>query len=101
MINDLALIKKQLRVDHNDEDDLIGEYMDAAEAGIRNYLDREELALPGEEEDPVEIPAPIRQAHRLLVVDMYENRSSQGEKEFFTNPAVVSLLFPYRSNLGV
>lgn len=106
MINSLDIIKQHLRVTSNSEDVLITDYMAAAEDEIRQYLDHDYGRLPGEDDSPQEpIPGSVKQAHKLLVGDAYENREAQvvgsARSTIQANPAVTRLLFPYRKNLGV
>lgn len=99
MIVTLDEAKKHLRADPSGDDDtLITLYIEAAEDYIRNYLNAE---IPGDEHSPPEYPAAIKAAALLLIGGMYENRESHGEKDIKENPAVTSLLHPYREGLGV
>ena len=101
MINDLTIVKAHLKVDTDAEDALITLYMDAAEDYIRKFLDLDELKLPGETDDPVVIPANIKQAHLLLVGSAHSNREALSEKAMHNNPAVIALLNQEREKLGV
>lgn len=40
--------------------------------------------------------APVKSAALLLVGSLYEQRESQGERQFYKNPAFEALLNPYR-----
>jgi len=87
----LTEAKAQLRVTNSLEDTLIGLYMDAADEWIASFLN---------------VPqAPVlyrtKAAALLIIHDLYENRGATGEKEFKPNPAVESLLFPLRINMGI
>ena len=57
-------IKKQLRVDFDDEDDVLELYGSSAEDTVLNYLNRTYQDLL---ENYGEVPAPIRQATLMLV----------------------------------
>ena len=68
----IADIKKQLRLDFNDEDDVLELYGSAAEDTVLNYLNRtyqDVMEVYGH------IPAPIRHATLLLVDVSYQYRS--------------------------
>jgi len=85
-------VKLHLRVDHDDEDDTISLYLDAAINGVANYLNAEydDLAT-----DP-DTPAPIKAAVLLAVGDLYENREGQADRQLFSNSTYERLLAPYR-----
>ena len=82
--------KLHLRVDHNDEDALIGALMATATAACANFLNMEAADLV------VAVPAPIRSAALLLVGTLYEQRESQGDRPYNRNPTFEALLNPYR-----
>jgi uncharacterized phage protein (predicted DNA packaging) len=88
---DLTLAKQHLRVDHSDEDTLIGTYVAAALAHIKTYLNVHEIPI---EDD-------VKAAALLLVEDLYANRSAKIEGGIKDNPAVTNLLHPHRQNLGI
>ncbi len=83
--------KLHLRVDHNEEDALIGWMLDAAIEGAEQYLNVEISTLA----DP-ELPAPIRAAVLLVVGDLYANREAVGTQPYSQNPTYERLLAPYR-----
>jgi len=82
--------KLHLRVDHDDEDALIQSLMDTAAAACADYLNMPAADLV------VAVPAPVKSAALLLVGSLYEQRESQGERQFYKNPAFEALLNPYR-----
>ena len=86
----LAETKLHLRVDHSDEDALITALMATATAACADYLN-----MPAEDL-VVAVPAPVKSAALLLVGSLYEQRESQGERQFYKNPAFEALLNPYR-----
>ena len=88
----LAETKLHLRVDHNDEDALITALMATATAACADYLNMEAADLV------VAVPAPIKSAALLLVGTLYEQRESQGERQFYKNPTFENLLNPYRAH---
>lgn len=87
----LAEAKKQCRVTHSLEDDLIQLYMDAADDWIRNFLNQEQIPQK---------PA-IRAAALMIVEDLYRNRSAQADIKLYKNEAVDNLLYPYRVEIGI
>ena len=82
--------KLHLRVDHNDEDALIGALMTTATAACADFLNMEAADLV------VAVPAPIKSAALLLVGTLYEQRESQGDRPYNRNPTFEALLNPYR-----
>ena len=97
----LPEVKAHLRVDHDAEDVLISGMIDAAEDYVSRYLER---PLPWEDEDgrPVPVPAAVRAAILLIVGDLYAHREAQFVgTSHAENPAVMRLLAPYRTNMGV
>lgn len=94
---DPAIVKKQLRVLHNRDDDYIELLTKAALKHIQNFLDRplEEVLVEGKLHEDLTIAA------LLIITDMYENRSAQEVGAIITvNPAVESYMLPYRK-MGV
>lgn len=83
--------KLHLRVDHDDEDDLIDWMLEAAIEGAEQYLNVEISTLA----DP-ELPAPIRAAVLLVVGDLYQNRERLTDRQLFANNTFELLLNPYR-----
>lgn len=96
---DLDLVKRHLRIFHDDEDTEIGIYRDAAETIAVEYLDRE-VVTAGETpvaDDGIEITPAITAAILLLTGDMYEMREPDQKQEGAILPrAVRALLAPYR-----
>ena len=80
--------KAHLRIDHNDEDELLQAYMDAAEQSVADYIGIEL---------PAAMPAPVRAAILLRVADLYENREAVTDRSLYDNPTFARLLAPYRS----
>jgi len=85
-------VKLHLRVDHDDEDDTISLYLDAAIGAVAEYLnaDYDDLVT-----DP-DTPSPIKAAVLLAVGDLYANREAVVERQLFSNPTYERLLNPYR-----
>ena len=86
----LAETKLHLRVDHSDEDALITALMATATAACADYLNMPAADLV------VAVPAPVKSAALLLVGTLYEQRESQGDRQFYKNPTFENLLNPYR-----
>lgn len=87
----LAEAKKQCRVTHDLEDDLITLYMGAAEDWIKNYLNQEQIPQQ----------SAVKAAALLIIEDLFKNRAATSEVQLYKNPAVDSLLFPYRVEMGI
>ena len=78
--------KLHCRIDHNDEDSLLGALIaTTAVADYMNVTSVDDTAA-----------APVKSAALLLVGSLYEQRESQGERQFYKNPAFEALLNPYR-----
>ena len=82
--------KLHLRVDLDDDDDLIESLIAAATAIIASHLDNPAIVLN------TNAPAAVKSAALLLVADLYENRSAQVEKPLHNNLTFDRLLNPYR-----
>ena len=91
-----TIVKKQLRVLHNRDDDYIGLLTKAALKHIQNFLDRplEKVTVNGELHEDLTIAA------LLIITDMYENRAAQTEVNLYVNRAVENFMLPYRK-MGV
>lgn len=85
IITSLATVKSHLRIDGNDEDALLQLYMAAAEAYVNEYCDTKTTPF-------TEFTPTIQAAVLLVISDLYENRSSQIEKELYQNKTVELLL---------
>ena len=82
--------KLHLRVDHNDEDALIGALMATATAACADYLNMEAADLV------VAVPAPVKSAALLMVAGLYENREDVSDRQLYRNDTYYRLLNPYR-----
>ena len=84
----LSDVKAHLRIDGTDEDTLLTEYIEAAQAMAETIMHRP-IYSESEEDDPVttdssKIPPQISQFLRVTVGDYYRNRENQQEKSFTT-----------------
>lgn len=86
-------IKKQLRIDFDDEDDELELYGSSAEDTVLNYLNRTYQDLL---ENFGEVPAPIRQATLMLVDNSYQHRSpAEPTQIYYVLYGFDSLIKPY------
>lgn len=97
---DLELLKKHLRVFHDDEDDELEVYQAAAETIVAEHIDREVVptgATPTTD-DGIELTPPITAAILLVAADLYENREPDmnAEGNAVLPRHVRALLAPYR-----
>lgn len=93
---DPTIVKKQLNVRHDRNDDYIELLTKAALKHIENFLDRplSEVSQDGKLFEDLTIAA------LLIISDMYTNRAAQTEVNLYVNNAVESYLLPYRK-MGV
>lgn len=103
MLIELSDARRHLAVIHDLDDELITDYINAAQDYIEQYIGR---SVPwtdrGEPPVPVPVPESIKQAARLLVGDSYALREGSITGTIFTaNPAVLRLLNAYRVTWGV
>ena len=80
--------KLHCRIDHNDEDSLLGALIATATTAVADYLNVTTVDSTA--------AAPVKSAALLLVGTLYEQRESQGDRQFYKNPAFEALLNPYR-----
>ena len=80
--------KLHCRIDHNDEDALLGALIATATAAVADYLNVTSVDSTA--------AAPVKSAALLLVGTLYEQRESQGDRQFYKNPTFENLLNPYR-----
>lgn len=73
---DLALVKDQLRIDHDHEDTLIQQYIDAAEAHVEQHCDRVLVDSDPADESQMAFTPDVQQAILLLVGHWYANREA-------------------------
>ena len=72
---DLPLIKLHLRVDGDEEDNLIGSYLNAAVEYVQQHCDRRLVDVP-EGPDQMALTDDVKQAILLLVGHWYATRES-------------------------
>lgn len=103
---ELSAVKKHLRVDHDEEDDLIEGLIDSAKSRCLSYLNRDVFetaeALQTAVEQGKELKFPMVLDHHhvqailLLVGDFYYQREAESEARTGLPAAVESLLKPDR-----
>ena len=86
----LADVKLHCRIDHNDEDALLGALIATATAAVADYMNVTSVDSTA--------AAPVKSAALLLVGDLYANREAQGDRQFYKNPTFENLLNPYRAH---
>ena len=99
---DLPKAKLHCRIDHDEEDDLIQGYIDAADVQIQANLDRKVIATEAErvdENDLVDNKA-LDAARLLFVAHLYANREAATQATIELPLGYWSLIQPYR-NMGV
>ena len=84
----LPEVKLHCRIDHNDEDSLLGALIATATAAVADYMNVTSVDSTA--------AAPVKSAALLLVGSLYEQRESQGDRPYNKNPAFEALLNPYR-----
>ena len=82
--------KLHCRIDHDDEDSLLGALIATATTAVADYMN-----MDADDIDDT-APAPVKSAALLLVGSLYEQRESQGDRPYNKNPAFEMLLAPYR-----
>lgn len=83
----LERAKQHLNVDFTDDDDIIGLYMEAAEAWALKYCNRSDIPSGAE--------AQFDCATLLMLGDLYENREIS-TATYVENPAARRLIDPFR-----
>ena len=73
---DLAKVKLHLRVDGDEEDALIGGYLEAAKAHIEQHCDRQLVDADPLEPEQMGLTRDVEQAILLLVGHWYSNREA-------------------------
>ena len=80
--------KLHCRIDHDDEDSLLGALIATATTAVADYMNVTSVDSTA--------AAPVKSAALLLVGTLYEQRESQGDRQFYKNPTFENLLNPYR-----
>ena len=86
----LADVKLHCRIDHDDEDSLLGALIATATTAVADYLNVTTVDSTA--------AAPVKSAALLLVGNLYENRESMSDRPYSKNPTFEALLNPYRVN---
>lgn len=101
----IDIVKTHLRVDFDDEDELIKVYIDAAIDSAEAYLDRSLIASEDQRKTPDDlvINGSVRAAILLTVGHLYANREQEiiGSITSELKFSARNLLMPYRIKLGV
>lgn len=90
---ELDYVKKHLRIEHDEEDDLLISYTKASEEIVQIYLNQsfeDLLTTHGS------IPHAIRNAVCMLVGSMYRDREATSVTTITTTPTVVAMLKPFK-----
>ena len=80
--------KLHCRIDHNDEDSLLGALIATATTAVADYMNVTSVDSTA--------AAPVKSAALLLVGTLYEHRESVSDRPYTKNPAFEALLNPYR-----
>ena len=83
-------VKLHCRIDHNDEDALLGALIATATTAVADYMNVTSVDSTA--------AAPVKSAALLLVGTLYEQRESKGDRQFYKNPTFENLLNPYRAH---
>jgi uncharacterized phage protein (predicted DNA packaging) len=92
----LEVAKRHLRLDSDDEDELIQAYLQAATAYTEAVL-----GCSLDKDWPAGAKAAIHTAILLMLASLYENREAYAAQPDFAQRAYMALLMPYRKNLGI
>lgn len=85
-------VKKQINVDFSDDDEYIGQLIEAAEQSVSNYINSPLL----EHTENGVLAAPLRQAILLIAANLYENREPVSYAKAVTVPFAFNyLVLPY------
>lgn len=93
MMVDIQYVKRHLRIDGCDEDDLLESYIIAASESVTKYLNMDEGDLLDEYGY---VPHAIRNAICMIVGSMYRDREATGERGVNINPIFLSMLRPFK-----
>lgn len=94
---DLANVKMHLRVDGDEEDALIGGYVEAAKAHVEQHCDRKLVDADPVEPEEMGLTRDVEQAILLLVGHWYANREAVAVGTIATAmPLAVERLLWYR-----
>ena len=95
----LTIAKQHLRIDHDDDLELIKLYLTAAESYTESVLGQSlQVGVKAWDETA---RAAIQTAILLMLSSLYESRSADQTQEQYQNRAYMALLTPYRKNMGI
>lgn len=101
----IDIVKAHLRVDFDDEDELIKLYIDAATDSAEAYLDRSLIESESSRKDPTDlvINSSVKAAILLTIGHLYANREQEiiGSITSELKFSARNLLMPYRIKMGV
>ncbi|MBP6861350.1 MAG: phage gp6-like head-tail connector protein [Neisseriaceae bacterium] len=105
MVISLDQAKLHLRVDGDDEDEVIKVYLGAAQSASARYLNRSIISDEGDRVGETDLVATddVRAAILLTLGHLYANRENEivGSITSSLKFAAVNLLTPYRIDMGV
>lgn len=100
MLLSIELIKLHCRVDHDDEDELLQQYENAAKEYIESLLDRKlyTVQVPEDVSNGLVVNTAIKQAMLMTIAHWYEHRESVvvGVTSKEIEEGVWRLIQPYR-----
>lgn len=93
---DLAQLKQHLNVEHDEDDNLITLYYNAAVISAQGFLDAE-IVDSGATEGQINMNDAIKVALYVVVADAYENRGNNSkDMDYHINRQVHQMLFNLR-----
>lgn len=100
MLLNIDLIKLHCRIDHDDENDLLKQYENAAKEYIESQLDRKlyKDQIPEDVSNGLELNTAIKQAMLMTIAHWYEHRESVvvGVTSKEIEEGIWRLIQPYR-----
>ncbi|MHA3061186.1 head-tail connector protein [Acinetobacter sp. ANC 4631] len=101
----LEKMKHYLSILHDRDDSFIQSLIQVALADVQNAIDRsfDEVDSLGKKilvDANGNIPAPLEAAVKMVIDDLYHNRSAQFDQQQFDNKTFTRLFMPYRK-MGV
>lgn len=93
MIADLTYLKKHLRIEDNDENELLTSYASAAQDVILKFINQTEDELYDEYG---QIPPAIKNAVCMMAGSMYRDREATTTMGISINPVMAAMVKPYK-----